>query len=134
MKSLLRSTALNTLAMVVAQAVLSGLQVTGGFSTFVLGGLLMTLMSLFLKPVLRILTLPLNLVTFGLFSFFTDAILLYLLTVFVPQVSINAFTFPGTAIAGFVIPRIAFNTLLAYIVVSISLSLIVTGSKWLLED
>ncbi|SRR5258708_3619311 len=133
MKSLIRKIIINALALFVSSQILSGLKIHGGWSTILISAIALTIMSYLLKPILHIITLPLNLMTFGLFSFLINAIILYFLTVFVPQVSINGFVFPGIHFMGFVVPAVAFSTLLAYIVSSFMISFIVSFMMWLME-
>jgi len=112
---------------------MSGVKVTGGLPTYIFGGLALTILLLFIKPILNILSLPLNIITFGLFSFVTNIIIFYLLTVIVPGISITAFTFPGISYSGFVVPSIYFNTIFAFLMVSFLQSLIVSFLTWLIK-
>jgi len=44
-----------------------------------------------IKPILNLLALPINLLTFGLFSFVINALLFWLLAAFIPGFSIDGF-------------------------------------------
>ena len=90
-------------------------------------------MFVIIKPILSIITLPLNIVTLGTFSFLINAIILYLLTILVSGISIRAFVFKGFSFAGFVIPNVTLNTLFAFIVSSLFLSIIVGFLTWLIK-
>ena len=72
-------------------------------------------------------------VTLGLFSFLTNAILLYLLTIFVPNISISAFTFNGFSFAGFIVPVMRFNTFYAYIISAGLLAIVINFFDWLIK-
>ena len=133
MKRLIRNTTVNSFALYLISVILAGVVISGGFITFLLGGLALSIMNVTVKPVLSILSLPLNLVTLGLFSFFSNAIILYLLTVIVPNIKINAFTFKGFSLAGFVVPDIYFNGLFAYIAAAFVLSLFYSYFEWLIK-
>lgn len=133
MKSLIRSTTVNSFALYLISIVLAGVVISGGFTTYLLGGLALSVMNVTVRPVLSILSLPLNLVTLGLFSFFSNAIILYLLTVIVPNIKINAFTFTGFSFAGFVVPDIYFNGLFSYIAAAFALSLFYSYFEWLIK-
>ena len=133
MKSFLRNTLINALSIFVLDQAVPGLSVSGGFLTLIAGGLALSLLFLVVKPVLNLISLPLNLVTLGLFSFLTNAIIFYLLTVFVTGITIASFTFPGFNFAGFVIPKIFFNTLFAFVIVALLQSLIVNFISWLIK-
>jgi putative membrane protein len=113
--------------------VLPGVNVNGGFFTYIFGGMALTILFIVLRPVLNILALPLNLVTLGMFSFLTNVIIFYALTVLVAGISITAFTYPGYEYAGFIVPKIYFNTLFAFVIVSFLQSLIVSFLSWLIQ-
>jgi putative membrane protein len=133
MRGFVRNVLFNSFSIFLLTQVMSGVKVTGGLPTYLLGGLALTILLIFIKPALNILSLPLNIITFGFFSFVTNIIIFYLLTVIVPGVSITAFTFPGISYVGFVIPSIYFNTIFAFLLVSFLQSLIVSFLAWLIK-
>ncbi len=133
MKSLLRNTLINSLSLFILAQIVPGLTIHGGFLTFVAGGLALSLLFLIVKPILNLVSLPFNLVTLGLFSFLINAIIFYLLTVFVTSITITSFTFPGFSFSGFMAPKIFFNTFFAFIIVALLQSLIVNFLSWLIK-
>lgn len=112
---------------------LPGVEISGDMPTYILGGAALSLMFLVLKPVLSIVTLPLNLITLGSFSFVVNAGILYLLTRFVPSISISSFEFAGLKYAGFIVPKFFVNTFFAFVVASFFLSIIFTLLTWLIK-
>jgi len=134
MKNFFRNILFNSFAIFFISQILPGVKVYGGLFTYILGGLALTLLLVFIKPVLNILALPLNLITMGMFSFVVNVIIFYLLTVLVVGISITAFTFPGYEYAGFIIPKIYINTLFAFILVSFLQSVTVTFISWLTKN
>ena len=133
MKGFFRNILFNSFSIFILSQMLSGVKVSGGFPTYIMGGIALTLLFTLLRPVLNLLALPLNLLTLGMFSFLVNVIIFYLLTVFVMNISINSFTFQGVDYAGFIIPKIYFNTLFAFILTSFLQSLIVSFLTWLME-
>lgn len=79
----------NALALWLAAELIRGISVSGVGPALV-AGLLLALVNALIRPVLLILTLPLNILTLGLFTFVLNGILLYLVA--------NQVT--GVAIAG----------------------------------
>lgn len=134
MKSFLRNTLFNAFSIFAMSQILPGVVVSGGFFTYIVGGVALTFLLIVLRPILNILALPLNIITLGFFSFLTNVIIFYLLTVFVTGISITAFYFPGVSYAGFIIPKIYFNTLFAFIIVSFVQSVIVSFLVWLTKS
>ncbi len=132
-KSLLRNTFINSLSLFILAQTVLGLSVRGGLLTFIAGGFALSLLILIVKPVLNLISLPLNLVTMGLFSFLINAIIFYLLTALVTSISITSFTFPGFSFLGFIAPKIFFNTFFAFIIIALLQSLIVTFLSWLIK-
>lgn len=133
MKSIIRNTVFNAISLFVLSQLLAGVKVDGGFGTLILGGFILSILFVVLKPILNLFSLPLNVVTLGLFSFFSNAILLYLLTVIVPSVQISQFTFNGISFSGFVIPVMHFTTLWAYVVSAAILSIVMNFFSWLIK-
>lgn len=133
-KPFIRNSLFNAFSIFFLSQVLPGVKVEGGILTFLLGGVALTLLFRLLRPVLNLLSMPLNLVTLGFFSFLTNVIIFYLLTILVVGISITSFTFPGVSYMGFVVPEIYFNTLFAFILVSFLQSLSVSFLNWLIED
>lgn len=113
--------------------------IVGGFHindqplTLIYGGIVLAVLTTILRPVLDFFSLPLRIGTLGFFSIIVDALILYLLTLFVPQITLTAFRFSGSNIYGFIIPAIAFNTFFAYVVSAALLTGIVSFVYWLSE-
>ncbi len=61
-----------------------GIAVSGGWTTILLVALAWSVITLIIRPVLRILTLPITIITFGLFSFVLNAALFWAMTLVVP--------------------------------------------------
>lgn len=133
MKTILRKTSFNAVSLFAVSQMVAGFKVDGGLQTYVLAGLTLAILSFIVKPIITILTLPLNMATLGAFSFLTNALILYLLTIIVPQITISSFVFPGLSFLGFVIPKISLNVFFAYIVCAFLLSFIVSFINWLVK-
>lgn len=133
MKSIIRRVVYYSVALFVTAQALEGVRVSGGLVTYIIGGAALSILFLLIKPILSIITLPLNIITLGLFSFLTNAIILYLLTILIPNISISAFKFSGFSFWGFVIPQFSINNFFAFVTASILLSIIVGFLKWLIK-
>lgn len=133
MKSLLRSIIIYSLALYVLSLLVGGVRIVGGLQTYVIGGFVLMMLQVVLKPVLNLLTLPFNVITLGLFSIITSGIILYLLTVLVPRIIIQAYTFPGFTLAGFIIPSVELNSVATLLLSAMILSSIVWFVTWLIN-
>jgi len=134
MKTLLKHTVINSISLVVLAQILPGVVINGGVKTYIVAGFVLSLLLLFIKPILNIFSIPLNMITLGLFSFVTNSIILYILTVLVTDIKINRFTYEGFTYAGFVVPVMHFNTLFAFIVTAAVLSLIIAFFDWVIKN
>jgi putative membrane protein len=133
MKNLLRSVLIYAFSLYALTYILPGVKISGGIATYLFGGVALTLIKLIIKPILEIISFPFNLITLGIFSIFTNMLILYLLTVFVPSVQIQAFTYPGFSFAGVVLPKVYLSLFFAFLVATLLLSLIDSGLSWIMK-
>lgn len=68
-----------------------GVSITGGWQTTLLVAVVWSVITMVIRPVLSILTLPITIITLGLFSFVLNALLFYAMTLFVPNFVVNSF-------------------------------------------
>src|SRR4029079_5970278 len=71
-----------------------GIMVAGGWETILVVALVWSVITMVVRPALQILTLPITIITFGLFSFILNALLFWAMTIIVPGFSIAGF-FPA---------------------------------------
>ena len=118
MRAIARLIAINALSLFLVSLFLPGLHVSGGFTSFIIGGALLTIAATFLDPIIKIVTLPFNILTLGFLSFFTTLAALFLISAFYGDIRISAFTFEGFAFAGIVIQKIQLSLPLSFVVIS----------------
>lgn len=90
MKGLVLRWLILTLAITVASYLLEGIVVTGFFSALFAAAILGVL-NAFFRPILIILTLPINLLTLGLFTFVINAMLLKMASGVIPGFHVHGF-------------------------------------------
>jgi putative membrane protein len=71
--------------------IVPGVYVSEGWLTILLAALVWSVITLLIKPVLNILTLPITIITFGLFSLVLNALLFWAMTLIVPGFSVAGF-------------------------------------------
>jgi len=86
---------------------------------------------LFVRPILKIFSLPFNLLTFGIFSLFINVILIYLILTIVPGFKIVPFQFAGLEVAGFNLPAFYLNSFMSALAASIALSFLTSLFFWI---
>ncbi len=133
MKGILRNTVLHAFTLFLLSEGLDGVKITGGIYTLLLAGFILSLINMTVKPILSLLTLPFNVVTFGMFSFVTNAFILYLLTLLIGQIRIVAFLFPEFIFAEFVVPQIYLNTFNPFLFVAFLFSIIMSVIEWFIK-
>ena len=133
MKTLLRNTLFNAFSIFLISQLISGMRVYGGLLTYIIAGLVLTLLMKLLKPILNLLALPLNIITLGLFSFVINVIIFYVLTVLVVGITISAFILPDLSFAGITISSRHIDIIFAFVIVSILQSVVVSFLTWLMK-
>lgn len=82
-------------------------------TALILASFVLTILQKFVRPILKLVFLPINVVTMGLFSVVLNIFLLWLLTYLVPGFQIHAM----------MIGELAFNQWMSYLLISIIISL-----------
>lgn len=108
---LLISLLLNTLALIITAYIVPGFRVDT-FTSALLAAIVLGIINTFVKPILLFLTLPLTIVTLGLFIFVVNAIVLRLTTLVVPGFMVEGWM---TAILGAIVLSVA-STILSLLV------------------
>jgi len=90
---------INALAFYITSYIIPGM-VIGGWQTLLVIAVVWGILTIFIKPILVILTLPINIMTLGLFTFVINAILLLIMSNIVPGFHLAGF---GTALLAAVV-------------------------------
>jgi len=133
MRTILKHFIINTVSLYVVSLVISGIVFVEGTYSLLLAGIVLTLTTIIIKPIINILLLPINLITFGLFRWAGFAITLYLVTLIVPGFKLLDFVFKGFSSYWFIIPGISLSGFLAFIAFSFLTSLIASIGYWILK-
>jgi putative membrane protein len=90
---------LNALAFYVTAYLVPGFTITGWQSLIIIS-IVWGILNIILKPILVLLTLPINLMTLGLFTFVINALILMLMGQIIPDFKLSGF---GAALLGSVV-------------------------------
>lgn len=90
MKGILLRWLIQTLAILAAAYLLKGIDVTG-FVPALLAAAILGILNAFLRPLLLILTLPINILSLGLFTFVINAFMLKLVAMVIEGFSVQGF-------------------------------------------
>lgn len=82
----------NALALYLADRLIPGFEITTGYIGFIKVGITLGIMNFFIRPIIKLLSLPLIIITFGLFSLAINIFLLYYTSYLFDFFTINSLT------------------------------------------
>lgn len=119
-------------AFYVTQYLLDGVQLMGGWKAYLIASFVFVLFNFFLSPIIKLLLLPINLLTLGLFRWVTGVLVLYLFDLVYDGINIAAFTFPGYTSALISLPKMYLPLFWVLVLCSLIMSLTYTVINQLL--
>ena len=131
---MLKSVLSYSLSIFLASIFFSGLKVDGGFASYVIIGLLLTIFSLFTDPIVKVITLPFNIITFGFLSFLTTFVSLFITTIFYKNLHVGSFVFAGGVFFGVHISRIYVSGLLSIVAFSATIYFLNKIISWIFKE
>lgn len=135
LRLVLRTVAINMLSIYLAAQILAGIMTyVGGYQTLLMAALAISVVNLFVRPIINLLLLPLHLVTLGVFRWLANVVTLYLVTWIVPNLQIHAFVFPGVDLRYLIVPEMHFSAFGAFVVATFVLTITFHLIYWLLQD
>lgn len=133
MKGPIRNWFFHSLALFLTAQFIEGLSFSKDFQVLIVATAVFGFLSVFIQPILTVLTLPLSFITMGLFSWTLNVVMIYLTTKIVPDFKVVGFYFSGWSYQGFIIPAINFNPLGTAILVSFVISMTVFLIDWIID-
>ncbi len=133
MKFILKYYLINLVSLWVTTQIVPGVSFGNEPQNLLLGALVFAMINFLLIPVLKILLLPLNLLTLGLFAWVTNVLALYALAKFIPQFKIIPFHFTGFEYSGFIIPEADLSVLWVAIISSLIIGMVTHFLHWLVS-
>ncbi len=134
MKFILRNLVLNMAALMITAHFVPGLIIEGGIKGLTIGSIAFMVANLLLTPFLKVVLLPLNILTLGLFAWLSNVLTLYLLVSFVPTFKLIPYTFEGSAIGVVSIPPYQMSAFHVAIASSFVIGLIIHLTHWLFNN
>ena len=124
MKSLIRTYLINVFTFWVLSTYVGIMSFSDPWRSLLLLGLGFTFIHLFIKPILKLFTGPVNFITLGVVDLLTDAVILYLLTNYLPYARILPWSFSGFYSSGFNLPPMDFNVYTATVLCALFINII----------
>lgn len=133
MKPLLRTISINLLVLYLSDLIYPGFSIKPDLKVLLTAAVIWWLLNKIVKPVIKLLLLPINLITLNLFAWAVSMLTLFLLQMIVGDISISPYQFPGLTFEGFVIPPIYINLFFSYLIASTLLNFSLACIKWLIS-
>lgn len=95
MRKLIVKILATTASFYVAQYFLAGIELDKTWSAYLITSLVFVIFNFFLSPIIKLLLLPINLLTLGLFRWLTNVLVLYLFDLVYDGIRIVGFSYPG---------------------------------------
>ncbi len=131
MKSLLRNFLINLITLIVVARIMPGLVILGGVRGYIMSAIALMILNVAIIPLLKVMFLPLNILTLGLFTWAINVIGLYVLTALFPQIKLVPYVFPGWDLGWVIIPQYDLNVLMVATISSLLLGFIAHFLHWL---
>lgn len=134
MKRILRSFIIEIGTFYLVSQIASGILFQNGLEGLIIAGVALTVATFLVKPIINILLLPINLLTFGVFKWISQAVTLFLVDLILPQMSIVSFDFAGLTSKWIDVPPLHLTSIiLVYIAFSLLLSVISGIIYWIVK-
>ena len=93
-----------TLSFYITNFLVIGFHIEPNLTTYLVASLVFILINTILKPIIKLILLPINLITLGLFYWLINVIVLYIFDFLYDGVTITAYQFPGFHSSTFNLP------------------------------
>jgi len=133
MRTIIKTVLLYAFSLYITQLVFDGLTLRNNWETYIISGLLLAIGFKILKPILSVIALPFNLLSFGLFGIVIIAFILFVITLLYPAIEVSSFMFPGFSLGGIQIHSFYVSLILSYVIISATIYLITKAINWLFE-
>src|SRR3989338_8936959 len=124
MRAILKQTLINSFSLFFLAAVYAGLKIPVDILGLLWTGLVLTLLNYLAKPLIKLILLPLNLLTLGLLSWLSQVLVLVIAVRLVPDLQVLTFVAPAWQQSGFSVPAMVISLWISFIFASLGLSLI----------
>lgn len=134
MKTILKSTFINLISLYIIDYFFTGFSLDGNLRTLATAAVVFTFLNKLVIPLIKLLLLPINLITLGLFRWVANVIALFLLQTLVTGITISPFFFQGLSYSGFTIPSFNVSLIFSYIITSILLRIAGSTIRWVFSS
>ncbi len=131
MKRIFRYWAIVAFSLLISQQIGHSLIFGNHYLTVAKVALFLTFFEYFLKPLVKLLLLPVNILTLGTLRWIVDVLALFLAVTFVANFRVRDFVFSGLQLPNLVISPFSFHGFWSYVATAFWLNLIIAVLRWL---
>lgn len=124
MKYFIRTWMFHMVAIWIIKELIPAFVVNGSWVNILIAGGILAALMVFVRPIIKILFIPINFLTLGLISWIVNVFVIYLLTLIAPNVSVVAWAYPGWTWQGFIIPATTIPYVGTLIIVTLALTFV----------
>lgn len=114
MKRIFRILGIGVLSLYLSTQIASGIEFQNYAEGVVIAGFALGVANFTIKPIIKLLLLPLTLATMGIFNFLANIITLYVVDLALDQFKVNNFNFAGFSSSYFDLPKLEYSGFMAY--------------------
>ena len=133
MKKILKLTLLFTFSLITTNQIWGNLYFQAIPTSIIKTALVLGIFEIFLKPILKIILFPINLVTLGLFRIVIDTLGLYLAVFLFNDFMVTNINTQPTSFWGIAIPALNFTGFFTYLVTSITIGIILNFFSFIIR-
>ncbi len=133
MKKFLKYTLLISFSLALQNEIWGNLVFAGHSWTIIKVALILTIFELLLKPIIKILLLPINVLTLGLFRIVINTVGFYLAVFLLSDFQVNSIHISSFIWQGFTVPTLSFIGFWAYVVNSTSQNILLAIFKSIIK-
>lgn len=131
MKTFLKHIFVNLVTLYTVAMFYPGFVIAPNTKTLLTASVIWLLLNKVVKPIIKLLLLPINLITLNLFSWLINVATLFLLQFFADGITLNSYLFPGYSQNGFALPQTQINLFFSYLLTAFLLNTIHGFILWL---
>lgn len=123
MRSFIVKVLANMASFYLASYFVAGFHIDQTWQAYLMTAIVFMLFNLLVAPIVKLLLLPINLLTLGLFRWLTQVLVLYIFDILYTGITITAYHFPGFRSALIALPAANLNLFWVLVVASLVMSL-----------